>query len=136
MSEARTISPRRFQFSLGTMLVLLTLFALWLGWELDFIRDRQAWIRANGPLVENTTPNPLPMPKFALPIWRHWLGDTEVPRIWNRDEWSDQDRANVTTLFPEANFEDPPNVNGVTWVYQPGPVNVTPVPSAPVPDNP
>ena len=35
---------RWFQFGTGTMLLLVTIFALWLGWELSYIRERQATI--------------------------------------------------------------------------------------------
>ena len=44
---AATIPTRRrwFQFGLGTMLLLVTIFALplgWLGWQLQIVRSRQA----------------------------------------------------------------------------------------------
>jgi hypothetical protein len=47
---------RWFQFRLRTLFVLTTLVALWLAWELSFIRERQAWLRENPALVPD---NPL-----------------------------------------------------------------------------
>ena len=100
------------------MLLLLTVFAVWLGWELSFIRQRQAWLRENAPLVEGV-PSPRPAPKAALFPWRHWLGNNEVPLIWDRGVWSDAERAGVVRLFPEANLEEPPKTNNYTWVLTP-----------------
>ena len=51
-------APRRrwFQFGLRTLFVLTTLVALWLAWELSFIRERQAWLRENPALVDQDAP--------------------------------------------------------------------------------
>ncbi len=107
------------------MLLLLTLFAAWLGWELSFIRERQAWLRENATLVEGI-PTPPPAPKSPLYPWRHWLGDNEVTLIWDRGTWGDAERAGVVRLFPEANLEEPTNSYGVNWVMQPSRNNPTP----------
>jgi hypothetical protein len=83
--------PRRrwFQFGLIWLFVFTTLVALWLGWELKFIRERRAFLmrlesqrqaelqrQANLPrsgaggssvgLIVATTDE-------AIPIWRRWL---------------------------------------------------------------
>ena len=55
--SANLPAPRRrwFQFGLRTLFVLMTLVALWLAWELNFIRERQAWLRENPALVPDNT---------------------------------------------------------------------------------
>ncbi|MBI2826476.1 MAG: hypothetical protein HYX69_17510 [Planctomycetia bacterium] len=73
---------RRFQFSLGTLLLVMTLFAVWLAWELRFIRERQAFMA----WVEKTLATEVnhawlfdPLAKPAqIPTWRRWLGDKPV----------------------------------------------------------
>jgi hypothetical protein len=46
--------PRRrwFQFSITSLFVVTTLVAVWLAWELAYIRERQAWVRDNAALVD------------------------------------------------------------------------------------
>jgi hypothetical protein len=46
-------APKRrwFQFSLRTLFVVVTVFAIWLGWQLKTVRDRKVladWIAENG----------------------------------------------------------------------------------------
>jgi hypothetical protein len=108
---------RWFQFSLGTILLLVTVLALWLAWELSFIRQRQAWVRENGSLVETSQLDPIPLPDGSVlipahpalvPWWRRLLGDAPVTIITERDQWTDADRRNVVRLFPEAALAKPP----------------------------
>jgi len=58
--SANVLVPRRrwFQFGLRTLFVLMTVVALWLAWELSFIRERQAWLRENAALVPDSTLDP------------------------------------------------------------------------------
>ena len=54
MSE--TMKPRRrwFRFSLRTLFVLLTLFGIWLGIQVKWVRDRQAarlWVHEHGFII-------------------------------------------------------------------------------------
>src|SRR5258708_1128616 len=44
MSENHPVRRRRFQFGLGTIFVLGTVFSVWLGWELKYIRDGRAFV--------------------------------------------------------------------------------------------
>ena|SRR5579863_8809687 len=48
MVEAPKTRRRWLQFSLGTMFVVVTISAGWLGWELNIVRERRAaltWVR-------------------------------------------------------------------------------------------
>ena len=118
MAHAPPTRRRWFQFSVGTLLLLVTVFAVWLGWELKFIRDRQAWLRENAVLVDpemrpdDVFPGgsyvimpPLRLPpryEASIPTWRKWLGDEAVPWIIEGEDWTDIDRARAVRLFPEA----------------------------------
>jgi hypothetical protein len=97
MPPAPTHTRRRLQFSLRTMLLAFTLFAVWLGWELSVIRERKAFlkrVRYSGPanLVLN------PRPHSDLPVYRRWLGDATVERI---DAENEADAKVAEKLFPE-----------------------------------
>ena len=95
---------------------------LWLAWELSYIRERKAWIAEHPGLVNpgsqsgqvlNITikgdlnlvagppapPKP-PSPPATIP-WCAALGDEPVTKILNLS-FSDDDRATVVRLFPEA----------------------------------
>jgi hypothetical protein len=75
---AATRPTRRFfQFSITSMLLVTTLVAIWLAWDLSFIRERQAWIRQNASLLES---DPSAQPVVAhVPWWRVMLGDEADP---------------------------------------------------------
>jgi len=63
-------APRRrwFQYSLRTLFVLMTVVALWLAWELSFIRERQAWLRENPALVDQDAAlSPVPLAQIVTP---------------------------------------------------------------------
>ena len=97
-----TPQPRRrwFQFSLASLFFLTTLVAIWLAWELAFIRERQVWIKQNTSLLEPGQSTP---PVVAhIPWWRMLLGDEAVPTIENSDDWPEEERVYATKLFPEA----------------------------------
>jgi hypothetical protein len=99
MAAARP-TRRLLQFSITSMLLVTALVAVCLAWELAFIRERQAWIKENPALLE---PGPSSQPVVVhVPWWRTLLGDKAVPRITFPDNWSDDDRAHVALLFPEA----------------------------------
>jgi hypothetical protein len=103
---------RWFQFSLGTLLVLVTVFAIWLGWELKFIRDRKnflallneyeaaelkdggftAWI--NTPVFDEPT----------LPFWRPWMGDYPRGVVLLPGNTTEEHLQMARRLFPEAKY--------------------------------
>ena len=118
---------RWFQFRLTMLFVLMTLVAVWLAWELSFIRERQAWLRENAALVDpdsilaanfvTSLSTPLSRqitgtltfntvapgePKESIPWWRNWLGDEAVSIILAGKDWTDDDHEQVVRLFPEA----------------------------------
>ncbi|HEY2840785.1 MAG TPA: hypothetical protein VGJ26_16630 [Pirellulales bacterium] len=113
--------PRRrwFQFSLATMFVVVTIFAIWLKWELNFVHERKEAIGAarHNPghepiddLADDTvfvifpgdspnTGNP------RLPFWRIWLGDQPVAGVATPPDASDETIHKWKRLFPEAEVE-------------------------------
>lgn len=118
--------PRRwFKFSLRTLFVVITLFAVWLGWEMKFIRARQAmhrWFEDNNWCCEATTDMwdagiELHATSYsysdiqnrvavAIPFWRRWLGDDRYEYIlYPRDAQTD-DIELAKRLFPEADISE------------------------------
>ena len=105
------MKPRRwFRFSLRTFLVLVTLFGLWLGVQVKWIRDRHAaleWIREpsyrNGKPIAGSrkgfTSKPCPAP-FSLRL----LGEQGYREIILDVTRPDKDYtpAQLRKLFPEA----------------------------------
>jgi len=137
MSEAPPTRRRWFQFSLTSLFVLTTLIAIWLAWELAFIRERQAWLRKNPGLADpDRAVAPMPImgatisgtalalissptspPREAfIPWWRKWLGDAPVATIVDVNI-TDDDRTHLARLFPEAELVKPPPVNGTTFTF-------------------
>jgi hypothetical protein len=121
----RRFSRSWFQFSLRTILTVVTVLSVclaWLGWELKYVRDRQKWISTNQPLIRPLEPvlagwskqgelahdtNKSAVDVFyshartkGVPFWRIWLGDKPVPSIVFPLDWTDHEH--VKTLFPEA----------------------------------
>jgi hypothetical protein len=109
-------SPRRwFRYSLRTMFVVVTVFALWLGWELKFIRDRKAmqtWLKENGGSVMSVDEGYQIAGHWgggfvppSIPWWRRMLGDEPIPSVGlPREEPKYKDRCSL--LFPEAEIYD------------------------------
>lgn len=108
MSETPTPPRRRwFRFSLRTMFVLVTVFAVFVGWlarEWRIVREREEWIRYN---YDGDHPHWLAQGDdlgVSLPIWRTWLGDHPVRSIYPYDAWTAEERSKAERLFPEAEF--------------------------------
>ena len=100
MSAARP-TRRFFQFSITSLLLLTALVAIWLAWELAFIRERQAWLRTNGALLVDS--DLIANSALAhIPVWRILLGDTPVTAIQEPNEWPNAERAYAAELFPEV----------------------------------
>jgi hypothetical protein len=116
ISQASAPGRRWLSFSLKTMLVVVTAFAVWLGWELKSIRDRKAmleWINDNGFACTATEASPdLPPDKrlfdpsprrVTIPFWRRWLGDEAIAYIGIGKKAPDSATwKTVARLFPEA----------------------------------
>ena len=93
--------PRRwFRFSLRTFFVLLTLFGVWLGMQMKWIRDRHEairWLEARGGSVEHGR---------AAPLSLAMLGENGVevlciPRT--TDDYVEKG-VELENLFPEADL--------------------------------
>lgn len=109
---------RWFRYSLRSLFALVTIFALWLGWEVKFIHERQAiraWLReGNGWEVTwedyKNTPSPPGRaagdPTMQIPIWRKWLGDEPIALLGFEPSATPADRARVKQLFPEAEISE------------------------------
>jgi len=95
---------RWFQFGLRTLFVSVTIFAVWLGWELKFIRERAAFLNDWNAIYYGglMTGKPhLTNPNGPISFWRRMLGDKAL--IWitlHRDNVDGIARAKK--LFPEA----------------------------------
>jgi hypothetical protein len=99
-------------FRLRTLLVLVTVVGLVLGWELKFVRERQAWKRSHAALIRQIEPVPVGTETktgvavlahataSGVPFWRRWLGDAPVSSIVLPEGATDH--KNVQRLFPEA----------------------------------
>jgi hypothetical protein len=105
-----SMSPRRrwFQFGIGTMLLFITVCAIWLAYELNHIHARQAMIKR---IVElggcpvtaadaGKTSRPLKF-QAKVPFWRLWLGDEAVARF-RMPDGADAVVGDYRSLFPEA----------------------------------
>jgi hypothetical protein len=117
------MKKRRWQFSLRTMFLFVTLCALWLGWETSIVRERIhaiRWLRAQCWTVVLASDVEL-SPSPTIPFWRHFLGDEPVWMILTpgecccgtpgecccgpfpySEDFFDADRARLARLFPEA----------------------------------
>ena len=74
------------QFGLRTLLVAVTFFALWLGWEMHYIRERRVFLASNREVIAAGPKRHLMMRKTQykpaeIPLWRRWLGDEAVDVI-------------------------------------------------------
>jgi hypothetical protein len=109
MPPASIHTRRWFQFSLGMLFVLVTVFAVWLRWELKYIGDRKATVadlRSRRAFVSNDSLELVAagQPPVTIPFWRRWLGDKPVSEIgapypygFTEAEW-----ARLRVMFPEA----------------------------------
>ena len=112
-------SRRRFQFSLRSLMIGVTLLAVacaYVAWQARIVRDRKAMMIRLRDLggVCNTPDeirdffsasykrsidmNRLPM----LPWIRRWLGDQAVYQMWIPESASSHDAAEIEQAFPEA----------------------------------
>ena len=76
---------RRLQFSLAALFGMMTVWAVWLGWELNYIRERQAvrdLVTKQGgtamtcaDVAEFAVRNEVPYKPASIPFWRRVLGD-------------------------------------------------------------
>ena len=100
---------RRFQFGLGTLLLLVAVFAVWLRWEQDVVRARKACLAqiyhgqwdGGGPGVFKLAPPPM-SEHATIPFWRSLLGDEPVDFIVLGMKSPPEDLKMARELIPEA----------------------------------
>ena len=104
---------RWFQFGLGTLFLLVTVFAVWLGLATADVRARRAmrqWIKANQGMIVTGVDSPKnfdPPPRAVeISALRHWLGDEAIAYVWMPTIATDSDWAQAQPLFPEALWWD------------------------------
>jgi hypothetical protein len=130
MLPAPKPTRRWFQFSLGTMLLLVTVFAVWLAWELNYIRARRAarstfhGSSTNGRVGISTRMWNQPAPPGALtkgfsdahiPFWRTWLGDEAITLVMIVTDDAKPEYERMTYLFPEAVVTVLDSVNDIEY---------------------
>ena len=142
MAARERRSPRRwFQFRLGALFLLTTLVALWLAWELSYIRERKslrAALEESGATVISANegerillvlqqaqqagagaPQPVPSVNVGrLPYWREWLGDEAIVEILLPEESSPAHLAHAERIFSEADVKIRQR-DGITWTISP-----------------
>ena len=91
------MKPRRsFRFSIRTLFLVLTVFGIWLGVQVKWIKDRRDFLRGN---VRFSAPG------TALAPWAiRVLGEPGYAQVWigPYDPDVDQSQAKARKLFPEA----------------------------------
>jgi hypothetical protein len=94
--------------------MVVTVFACWLGWELKFIRERQAFLRwvaeaqsESKPPYHRTVSHEVNTDGSVIPIWRRWLGDEPVLVINLPHTDKEGVLEEVSALFPEAKMGYP-----------------------------
>jgi len=108
MAEEAPTRRRWFQFSLGTMLLVVTLFAGWLGWGLQRVREREAMLKylatQTNVMVYNAEFTYEMKPWKRLPLTWRLLGAEPIHYITLPKEryLSEEDRRHIARLFPEA----------------------------------
>lgn len=98
--------PRRrwIQFGMRTMFVVVTAIAVWLGWELNYIRERREFSQRPRVLGFNqleSIHDGMGVDLPTIPFWRRWLGDHAILNIAIRDS-PEEDASDAMRLFPEA----------------------------------
>ena len=115
-----TAPPKRrwFSFSLRTMFVVVTVFGVWLGWQLKIVRDRKALlaeISHEQHTLEEMEADPsgnggsnahwaADFPFARIPLYRRLLGDKSYPHLV-LEATSPQLLERIENAFPEATLD-------------------------------
>jgi hypothetical protein len=100
MPPAPKHTGRWFQYSLGTMFLVVTAFSCWLGYELNWIRQRhEAFDRyqirsMDVPEIEEALQAP-------SGLWM--FGEAGIRSIWC-DNLTDEEHCKLERIFPEADI--------------------------------
>jgi len=96
-----TAKPKRrwYQFSLQSFFVVITLFGIWLGWELYWFKTRQDWLAAKDYVAAfpATEVRKAPHPHLLIALFRQ----EAMSQILLRNA-TEAEVAKVRRLFPEA----------------------------------
>ena len=91
------------------MLIAVTIFAVWLGWEGRVVRNRYALRRqieeSGGQLVSTTDYNNFAISGEStthISFWRRWLGDEAVEGVILGSEATQQNVTDARSAFPES----------------------------------
>jgi len=112
MSDTSASKRRWFRYSLRTLFVMMTVFACWLGYELNWIRQRHAVLQdwnasAFTPLFPHTRVSPPGMLGLFGEIGYGCLWKESQTPLTNQEEGK---LASVRRMFPEAT---------VSWFVEP-----------------
>lgn len=113
MDEAKPKRRAGFRFSLRTLFVAVTLFGIWLGLQMKWIRDRHSYLAAHPDASE--VPRPTDKPAIA-PGFLGLFGEAAQTRmsVQSPGFWSQRDdrktkpspeSVQLRKLFPEAIIE-------------------------------
>jgi hypothetical protein len=100
---------RWYQFRLRTLLIGVTLVAIWCGWQVHVVAARKAASKAfqergaDFYLFDAKTAHPL-----SVLLWMRvqFIGDSPVNRIYlSKDRFNEKDEAEIAAMFPEAQVE-------------------------------
>ena len=105
-----TQEPRVFRFSLRTLLVVVTVVCVWLGWQLSIVRQRRAkitelegrhWVFVGGDDSSLRYRAGFER-RNKFPDFRRWLGDQPIFCIGIQADASAVEVHEISALFPEA----------------------------------
>ena len=94
---------RWFQFSLRTLMIVVTLFCVtiggYIGWQRAIIRDRESLAHAPEGLIRGIG---WLVSRDEIPLVRRWLGDKQYSHVILYDSASDVTIERYRAAFPEA----------------------------------
>jgi hypothetical protein len=125
---------RWFQFSLRSLLLAVTAFGVWLGWESHVVRERKAAleeIKRTGGAADSVAylceiferfQQPRPNEASAtIPFFRAWFGDEPIAIIRVAIDAPPGEEKRIAILFPEAKVKRMRIADVLTRGYEPLP---------------
>lgn len=104
MEQARFTRRRWFRFSLRTMLILLTVSCIYLGWAANWRMQRDKIL--NTPRILDGPPTRVWVHKAGpAPLTLRAVGAKGVERLHLRGEFTEEEMNELQELFPEARIE-------------------------------
>ncbi len=101
MNEGHQPRRRWFRFSLRTLFVVVTVFAVWLGWNARQVRQRERMLQSYGVLFYGNAPSVNSQKKLPF-LWSvlgaKYIGTIQLPP----DEFTNDDLRRFQVAFPEA----------------------------------